>query len=57
MGEESVGGDVPSAESMREQAEGLAQVHRREDPETTDVYWYPHQDELRLLEVATLLVR
>lgn len=39
-------------ETVEEAAIALANMHRQNDPETTDIYRIPRPDEVRLLEVT-----
>ena len=38
-------------DSIRKQAEELAKANREAEPTISDVYWFPHEEEVRLVEV------
>jgi len=42
-------------EPIRKQAEALANANREAEPTISDVYWFPHEHEVRLVEIDTLV--
>ena len=40
---------------IRQQAEELAKANREAEPTISDVYWFPHDIEVRLIEIDTLV--
>ena len=43
---------MTSRASVRQQAESLAKANREADPDIGDIYWFPADDEIRLVEVV-----
>jgi len=39
--------------AIKKQAEDLAQANREVEPTISDVYWFPHAEEVRLVEIDT----
>ena len=45
-------GRMSEKPTIRSVAEMLAQAHRDADPDTTDIFWSPDEEEVRLVEVS-----
>jgi hypothetical protein len=41
-----------SMNTVKKQAEYLAKQNRESDPDITDIYWFPDEKEVRLVEVS-----
>lgn len=38
-------------QSIKQQAEELARANREAEPTISETYWFPHEDEVRLVEI------
>ena len=44
-------------ETIKQQAEILAKANREAEPTISDVYWFPHEVEVRLVEIDSAVPR
>ncbi len=53
----SEAGIIGSLEKIKEQAQKLALEARDTDPNITKIYWFPHDQEVRLIEIDESMIK